>query len=58
MISSYPYPPDFMDWMREVFANPVPFFEQVLFSVGEVNTSNVTYTAVYSPREKEWLYRI
>jgi len=29
MISSYPYPPDFIDWMRQVFKNPNPF----LFSV-------------------------
>lgn len=25
MISSYPYPPQFLDWMREVFADPQPF---------------------------------
>jgi len=25
MISSYPYPPNFMDWMRQLFANPQPF---------------------------------
>lgn len=25
MISSYPYPPHFLDWMRELFANPTPF---------------------------------
>ena len=25
MVSSYPYPPDFLYWMREVFANPAPF---------------------------------
>jgi len=27
MISSYPYPPQFLDWMRELFANPMPFIE-------------------------------
>jgi len=27
MISSYPYPPDFLSWMRQVFANPKPFID-------------------------------
>lgn len=27
MISSYPYPPEFLDWMRQVFANPYPFID-------------------------------
>mmetsp|Transcript_800 Transcript_800/g.2504 ORF Transcript_800/g.2504 Transcript_800/m.2504 type:complete len:298 (-) Transcript_800:35-928(-) len=30
MISSYPYPPQFLDWMRELFANPQPFFQSTL----------------------------
>eukprot|EP00042_Codosiga_hollandica_P020244 m.64952 g.64952 ORF g.64952 m.64952 type:complete len:271 (-) comp49761_c0_seq1:114-926(-) len=25
MLSSYPYPPQFLDWMMELFANPQPF---------------------------------
>jgi len=25
MVSSYPYPPQFLDWMRQVFKNPKPF---------------------------------
>jgi len=27
MVSSYPYPPQFLDWMREVFVNPQPFID-------------------------------
>lgn len=30
MVSSYPYPKDFLHWMRTVFANPKPFMRQVL----------------------------
>mmetsp|Transcript_2899 Transcript_2899/g.4408 ORF Transcript_2899/g.4408 Transcript_2899/m.4408 type:complete len:272 (-) Transcript_2899:177-992(-) len=28
LLSSYPHPPEFMDWMREAFANPEPFIDQ------------------------------
>eukprot|EP01100_Stratorugosa_tubuloviscum_P000240 TRINITY_DN104_c3_g2_i1.p1 TRINITY_DN104_c3_g2~~TRINITY_DN104_c3_g2_i1.p1 ORF type:complete len:278 (-),score=129.90 TRINITY_DN104_c3_g2_i1:153-986(-) len=27
MISSYPYPPDFLDWMHQLFQNPQPFID-------------------------------
>ena len=27
MVSSFPYPPAFLGWMREVFADPQPFFD-------------------------------
>lgn len=27
MVSSYPYPPQFLSWMRQVFANPQPFID-------------------------------
>jgi hypothetical protein len=30
MISSYPYPPAFIDWMRQVFAAPAPFIAQCI----------------------------
>jgi len=30
MVSSYPYPPQFATWMREVFADPQPFVEQLV----------------------------
>jgi hypothetical protein len=30
MISSYPYPPQFLDWMRQVFANPTPFINSLI----------------------------
>ena len=30
MVSSYPYPPQFLEWMRQVFANPQPFVDQCI----------------------------
>lgn len=30
MVSSYPYPPEFLTWMRQVFASPQPFIDQCL----------------------------
>jgi len=30
MVSSYPYPPQFLDWMRELFKNPQPFINSAL----------------------------
>lgn len=30
MVSSYPYPPAFLDWMRQVFANPAPFVDALI----------------------------
>jgi hypothetical protein len=30
MVSSFPYPPQFLDYMRQVFANPGPFIMQCL----------------------------
>lgn len=30
MISSFPYPPQFIDWMRQLFSNPQPFIQSVL----------------------------
>eukprot|EP01089_Gocevia_fonbrunei_P018820 TRINITY_DN6471_c0_g1_i2.p1 TRINITY_DN6471_c0_g1~~TRINITY_DN6471_c0_g1_i2.p1 ORF type:complete len:186 (-),score=38.77 TRINITY_DN6471_c0_g1_i2:73-630(-) len=30
MISSFPYPPQFLDWMRALFANPTPFINDCL----------------------------
>jgi len=32
MVSSYPYPPEFLTWMRQVFATPQPFFDSVISS--------------------------
>jgi hypothetical protein len=28
MVSSYPYPEDFITWMRQLFTNPKPFVER------------------------------
>ena len=30
MVSSYPYPPQFIVWMREVFKNPQPFIDSCI----------------------------
>lgn len=30
MVSSFPYPPEFIVWMRQVFANPGPFMQNLL----------------------------
>lgn len=30
MVSSFPYPPQFLDWMRELFRNPEPFFDAIM----------------------------
>eukprot|EP00753_Platysulcus_tardus_P017085 PLAT6263.1.p2 GENE.PLAT6263.1~~PLAT6263.1.p2 ORF type:complete len:301 (+),score=116.58 PLAT6263.1:34-903(+) len=30
MVSSYPYPPQFLDWMRTVFATPQPFIDSLI----------------------------
>jgi hypothetical protein len=30
MISSYPYPPAFLSWMRQVFSNPTPFLSSLI----------------------------
>ena len=30
LLSSYPHPPEFIDWMREVFSNPDPFIESCI----------------------------
>lgn len=35
MISSYPYPPQFLDWMRQVWANPDPFITACIEAVKE-----------------------
>ena len=33
MVSSYPYPPQFLTWMRQVFADPVPFINACLDAI-------------------------
>jgi hypothetical protein len=30
MISSFPYPAQFLDWMRQLFSNPAPFLDAVM----------------------------
>jgi hypothetical protein len=30
LLSSYPHPPEFIEWMREVFQNPGPFIDQCI----------------------------
>lgn len=38
MVSSYPYPPQFLDWMRQLFDNPEPFLSAV---VGDIVKHNI-----------------
>lgn len=37
MVSSYPYPPQFLHWMREVFQNPQPFIDQCYVAAKQYN---------------------
>lgn len=39
MISSFPYPPQFLDWMRQVFNNPEPFINQCINTLSTYNYS-------------------
>ena len=36
MISSYPYPPEFIDWMRFVFKNPDEFIATAVKTYGSL----------------------
>jgi len=33
MVSSYPYPPQFLDWMRQLFKNPEPFIKDAITQI-------------------------
>lgn len=35
MVSSYPYPPEFLSWMRQVFQHPEPFIDDLLLAAKE-----------------------
>jgi hypothetical protein len=37
MVSSWPYPPDFIFWLRELFSNPVPFTTQCIAAASQFN---------------------
>jgi len=37
MVSSYPYPPEFLQWMRQVFAEPQPFIQSCLAAAAKEN---------------------
>jgi hypothetical protein len=41
MISSYPYPPEFLTWMRQVFATPQPFFDSVISSAKKIGATGL-----------------
>eukprot|EP01138_Halocafeteria_seosinensis_P008196 gb/GECG01008376.1/.p1 GENE.gb/GECG01008376.1/~~gb/GECG01008376.1/.p1 ORF type:complete len:289 (+),score=28.02 gb/GECG01008376.1/:1-867(+) len=43
MVSSYPYPKNFLDWMRTVFANPTPFMMQVLGQAHRYSAVNIDW---------------
>ena len=47
MLSSYPHPPQFLDWMRYVFADPDPFIDacvQAYASLWAVLCSSLTHS--------------
>ena len=37
LLTSYPHPPEFIDWMREVFANPDPFITSSIEEAKQFN---------------------
>ena len=41
MISSYPYPKDFLDWMRVVFKDPLPFLKTVVTQLNQDDIDGV-----------------
>jgi len=41
MVSSYPYPPSFLDWMRELFKNPDPFVNALLDEMNKYNYTGI-----------------
>ena len=54
MVSSYPYPPDFLDWMRELFRNPTSFVSSL---VGECLIHNYTGVNIdFEPTAKATAY--
>lgn len=41
MVSSFPYPPDFIFWLRELFANPGPFVAQCVAASAKFNLTGL-----------------
>ena len=41
MVSSYPYPPEFLLWMRQLFASPQPFIDALIADVTARGISGV-----------------
>jgi hypothetical protein len=37
LLSSYPHPPQFINWMREVFRHPQPFIDQCVLAAAKYN---------------------
>eukprot|EP01029_Cantina_marsupialis_P030098 TRINITY_DN795_c0_g2_i1.p1 TRINITY_DN795_c0_g2~~TRINITY_DN795_c0_g2_i1.p1 ORF type:complete len:311 (+),score=75.69 TRINITY_DN795_c0_g2_i1:99-935(+) len=51
MISSYPYPKEFFGWMKEVFANPMPFIQTCITEAKKQGFT--TYNVDWEPTNKE-----
>ena len=49
MISSYPYPPQFLTWMREVFSNPGPFIAACIAAL-KANPSLTGFNVDWEPQ--------
>ena len=43
MISSYPYPPEFLHYMRQVFATPQPFLDAVIAAAKTYKLSGINF---------------
>jgi len=50
MISSFPYPPDFLSWMRDVFKNPQPFLTQAIDTIKREDFTG--YNVDWEPTEE------
>lgn len=51
MISSYPYPPQFLTWMRQLFASPGAFIAECISAAKEENLTgfNIDFEPVVAP---------
>lgn len=50
MVSSYPYPPEFLTWMRQVFADPQPFIDACIAAAADEQLSGFNVRrAKFSP---------
>jgi len=58
MLSSYPHPPEFLDWMRTLFSDPEPFFKQCVEAAKKDGFSgyNVDFEPTVEATPKDAVY--